>query len=173
MTNYTPEHYEQDKRIAHHIFKRYFKGHYLKEDLIQVAIYELWRLRKQNNSLDYFSNACNTAHRKMISYLRKETRHTLADSLDRFVSESVGLRLSDITPIEQPTAQEWNDYIELMWKILPPSLPTQERKIISLHLKHYTQRIIAKRVGISQPYVNRVIKNFRDIARQVLDGGAE
>ena len=165
---YTPSNYEQDKRIAQHIYRKHFKGHFLKDDLIQVAIYELWRLRKQANSVDYIANACDTARKKMISLLRKETRH-LTDSLDRFVGDDYGLRLSDVIATEQPTTDEYCEYAELLRKILPPNMTARTRQVISLHLKHYTQREIACRVGLSQPYVNRIIRNFRHVAKQILE----
>ena len=173
--DYTPKHYEQDKRIAQHICKKHFKGHPLREDLIQVAICELWKLRtrRQKNHLEYdIALACHTAHKKMISLLRKETRH-LTDSLDRFVGEDVGLRLSDIIPIEQPTPHDYCDVQEIVKNLLPLklTLTEQKRQIISLYLKHYTQTEIAKRIGTSLQYVNNVVIKFRRLAREILDGG--
>ena len=169
---YTPEHYEQDKRIAIYIFNRHFKGHHLKEDLIQVAIIELWQLRLKRNYNDYVRCACTTALNHMISYLRKENRHFTESLFDKVGIEH-DLRLIDVLELEQATAQDYCEYRELVEKIvpLPMRLSERDRKIIALHLKHYSQKEIAWRIGISQQYVSIVINRFRENARQVLEGG--
>jgi|GEM_PF-3588361 len=172
MTTYTPANYEQDKRIAQNIYNKNFKGHFLKDDLIQVAITELWKLRKQKGCPDlvllYY-----TAHKKMISFLRKEMRHMGMDSLNRHVADDPNLRLFDVIAIEQPTAQECCEYRELVKKLFPLqiTLSEQRKQVIALHLKHYTQTEIARKIGTSIPYVNRIIQSFRKLAREILDGG--
>jgi len=170
---YTPEHHEQDKRIAQHVYRKHFKGHWLREDLIQTAIYELWRLRKQADSRDYVAHACDTAHKKMVSLIRKEIRHMGMDSLNRqFGKENQRLLLSDTIAIEQDTAQDLCECRDLVKKLLPPNMKEMHKKIILLHLKHYTQEQIAYRLGVSQQYVSRIIRNFRFVSRQMLEGGS-
>jgi len=169
--DYTPQDYEQDRRIALHIYNKHFKGHFLKDDLVQIAITELWKLRRQQNSRDYVANACDTAHKKMISYLRKENRHRGLDSLNRHVGQDSILRLFDVIAIEQPTPYECCEFRELVNRLLPlqMTLTGKRKQIISLHLKHYTQREIAYRVGTSFQYVSDVVKKFRSLAREILD----
>ena len=166
---YTPEHYEQDKRIALFIFNKNFKGHYLKDDLIQVATIELWKLRQSGNYKDYVRCACGAAFNTMIDYLRKETRH-FADSLFGKVG-STDLELIDVLINEQPTAQDYCEAKEIIRNIMPlPILVSKRnRKIIAMHLKHYTQAEISESVGVSRQCVNRIIKAFREAARQVLE----
>ncbi|MCL2228858.1 MAG: hypothetical protein FWC00_03450 [Firmicutes bacterium] len=165
---YTPKHYEQDKRIALCIFNQHFKGHYLKDDLVHYAISELWKHRRRGNYLDYVASACAVAKKKMISYLRKETRH-IGSSLFDQVDED--LQLIDLFAFEQPTADEYCDFAELVKKLMPLSTCYfgRDRKIISMHLKHYTQSDIALRVGVTQQQVSLVINKFRQLARQYLD----
>jgi len=165
---YTREHYEQDKAIAIYMFNKHFKGHYLKDDLIQVAILELWKLRQRKNYKDYVRCACSVAKNNMVDYLRIESR-SYAESLFDKVGGS-DLRLIDVLEMNQPSPQELYEFRELVKKIipLPIQLSTRDRKIISMHLKHYTQTEIARTVGISQQYVSIVIKKFRESARQVL-----
>ena len=166
---YTSEHYEQDKRIALYVFNKNFKGHYLKDDLIQVATIALWKLRESGNYNDYVRCACTVALNTMIDYLRKETRH-FADSLFGKVG-STDLELIDVLINDQPTAQEYNEVKEIIRSIMPlPILVSKRnRQIIAMHLKHYTQAEISERVGVSRQCVNRVIKAFREAARQVLE----
>jgi len=168
---YTPEHYEQDKGIAIYIYNKYFKGHYMKDDLIQIAIIELWNLRLKRN-YNYVRCACTTALNRMISFLRKENRN-FAESLFDNVGNEHDLRLIDVLELEQATAHDYCEYSELVKKIipLPMLLSDRDRRIIALHLKHYTQKEIAWRVGISQQYVSIVINRFRENARQILEGG--
>ena len=166
---YTTEHYEQDKRITLFVFNKNFKGHYLKDDLIQVATISLWKLRESGNYNDYVKCACTTALNAMLDYLRKETRH-YADSL----SDKIGntdLELIDVLVNEQPTVQEFCECSELIKQLTPlPILASKRnRKIIALHLKHYTQQEIALRVGTSRSNVYRVVATFRNAARQILE----
>ena len=166
---YTTENYEQDKRIAIYVFNKNFKGHYLKDDLIQTAVIALWQLRQKGNYKDYVNCACKTAHNHMIDFLRKENRH-FADSLFDNGGGETDLQLIDILESEQPTAQDYYEYRELVKKIIPlPILvSTRNRKIIALYLKHYAQGEIAERVGVSRQCVNRVIRHFREAVRQIL-----
>ena len=166
---YTPEYYEQDTRIANYVFNKNFKGHYLKDDLIQVAIIELLKLRESGNYKDYARCAFTVALNRMISYLRKETRH-FADSLFGKVGNT-DLELIDVLINEQTTAQEYCECSELARRLLPlPILVSKRnREIISLYLKHYAQREIAVRVGTSRANVYRVIATFRNTAKQVLE----
>jgi len=166
---YTPENYEQDERIAIYVYNKKFKGHYLKDDLIQVATIELWKLRESGNYNDYVRCACTTALNTMIDYLRKETRH-FADSLSDKLG-STDLELIDVLTNEQPTAQDYCEVKEIIRNIMPlPILVSKRnRKIIAMHLKHYTQGEISEDVGVSRQCVNRVIKTFREAARQVLE----
>ena len=105
----------------------------------------------------------------MIDYLRKETRH-FAESLFGKVG-STDLELIDVLINEQPTAQERYEVKELIKKIMPlPILVSKRnRQIISMHLKHYTQAEISESVGVSRQCVNRIVKAFREAARQVLE----
>ena len=170
--NYTLANYEQDKRIANYVFKRNFNGHHLREDLIQVALVELWELRKRGNYDDYVASACDIARKKMISYLRKEKRHRCD-----YMSDPLGedMELCDIVCCPKYNPQQHLDYRELVKSIIPLPLrfDIRDRRIISMHLKHYTQKEIARRVGVSQTYVSFAVQKFRETARALLDGGAE
>ena len=166
---YTIENYEQDKRITIYVFNKNFKGHYLKDDLIQTAIIALWRLRQKRNYNDYVNCACKTALNHMIDFLRKESRR-FADSLFDSVGGENDVQLIDILVSEQPTAQDIYEYRELVKRIfsLPMLVSNRNRKIIALHLKHYAQGEIAERVGVSRQYVNRTVRFFREAVRQIL-----
>lgn len=166
--NYTPKHYEQDRKIATHIYKRYFNGHYLRDDLIQVAIAELWKLRKRGTYIDYMASACDIARKKMISFLRRETRH-----LHDYFSDPVAddLTLADEVACEQPTVETMCEHYSLCRKLLPDptKVSNRDRAIISMHLKHYTQNEIARKTMVTQQYVSLVINKFRKTAREILD----
>lgn len=167
---YTPQHHEQDQKIAMHIYKKHFDGHYMKDDLIQTALIELAKLRKRGGYRNYVSMACDIAKKKMINLLKKENRHEF-DSLNEFVGgDDEDLEINETVAIEQPTADEYCEYTELAKQIKPlmDSLSVRDKKIIVLHLKHYTQREIAILVKISQPYVSEIINKFRTTSRRIL-----
>ena len=166
---YTTENYEQDKRIAAYIFNKNFKGHYLKDDLIQTAVVALWQLRQNGRYKDYVNCACKTAFNHMVDFLRKENRN-FADSLFDNVSGDNDVQLIDILVNEQPTAQEYIEYQDLMQRLIPLTahLSGRDRKIIIMHLKHYTQQEIAGRVGGTRQNVSLIIQKFRNAVRLIL-----
>jgi len=100
---YAPQHYEQDRKIALYVFNKDFKGHYLKDDLIQTAIIALWQLRQKHTYKDYVKCACTAAHNHMVSFLRKESRQ-FADSLFDSVGGDGDLQLIDVLAAAQATA---------------------------------------------------------------------
>ena len=167
---YTTENYEQDKRIAMHVFNRNFKGHYLKDDLIQVAVIELWKLRQKKNYKDYVKCACTVARNHMINYLKKESRHYSVSLYEKLGNEN-DLQLIDVLLINEPAALDYCECRDIVKSLAPITMQMsgRDRGIISLYLKHYSQTEIANRSGVSQQYVSKVIKKFREAARFVLD----
>ena len=166
---YTPQDYEQDRKIAFYVFNKNFKGHYLKDDFIQTAVIALWQLRQKGNYKDYVNCACTTALNHMISFLRKENRN-MADSLFADAGDENNLRLIDVLASEQATADDYCAHGELVGIImrLARCLRERDRKIIGLYLKRRTQKEIAERVGVTQQCVSIVIGKFRLSVKQVL-----
>jgi len=165
---YTNTDYTNDLKTARYTFRKYIGSHYLKEELIHLAVVKLWTTRLEFGGV---IDPVRIARNLMFNHIRNEKRHDYRDSLNDTFCDNEDLMLIDTIASRQPTAFDYLQYHDLVKKLLP--LPSQlsgrDRQIISLHLKHYTQREIARRVGISQPYVNRIIKNFRVVAREILD----
>ena len=166
---YAPQHYEQDRKIALYVFNKDFKGHYLKDDLIQTAIIALWQLRQKHTYKDYVKCACTAAHNHMVSFLRKESRQ-FADSLFDSVGGDGDLQLIDVLAAAQATADDYCVYGELVGIVirLTRRLCDRDIKIVGLYLKRHTQREIAERVGVTQQYVSIIIGKFRLSVKQVL-----
>ena len=164
---YTLKDYTQDKKTAAYTFRKYIGKHYLKDELIHIATTKLWLVRLEHGRV---CRPIETAKNAMLNFLRQEQKYCNHDSLYDNTDEA-DLLLLDILAINQPTAQDWCEYQDLLERITPLSkyMSRRDKRIISLSLKHYTQREIAARLGLSQPYVNEIIKNFREAARQVLD----
>jgi len=164
--NYTLEKYTHDRKIARFTFKKYIGKHYQKEELIHVAILKLWTVRLEHGIV---RNPVNVAKNAMLNFLREENSHCHYDSL--YSDTKDDLPLIEVIPFEQPTAHDYCEYHELVKTLVPLPLimSGRDRRIIALHLKHYTQREIAQRMELSQPYVNEIIQSFRRAARQVLD----
>jgi len=164
---YTVKDYTQDTKIARYAFKKYIRSHYLKDELIHIAILKLWTVRLEHGIV---KNPVDTAKNAMITFLRKEQRQVRRhDSLyDDTIDD---LPIIEVIAIERPTPDQSLEYVELVKKIVPLTLSMnpKSKKIISLHLKHYTQTEIAERVNTSIPYVNKVVQSFRAAVRQVLD----
>jgi len=162
---YTIKEYTQDKKTAEYAFRKYITKHYLKDELIHLGIVKLWLVRLEKG---HISRPIETAKNVMLNHIRNQYRHDNHNSLHE--TDNDDLMLFDILAIEQPTAHDYCEYQDLVKKITPITdyLSERDRRIIRLHLKHYTQREIAHRVQLSLSYVNEIIAKFREAVNRVL-----
>jgi len=170
---YTIKSYDEDVKIANWIFNKYFLGYIrLKEDMVQAAVIKLWRNRPHFNKRKgtYGTFACLCAYREMCMFLRKEKKHLNNISLFEEIEEDI--LLIDILGAVKDSMSELLEVEELLSKvrIVVSGLDGKSKKIIELYLKHYPQREIAKRVGVSQVSVSSHIKAFRKLLKAELEG---
>ena len=147
---------------------------YLKDDLIQEAVIVLIQKREQFNTdkAAYETWAKRIATNYMIDILRKNKNHLRNPSI--FETVDCGLCYEDILADEQPTPCGYICDREQYHKIAKTIAPLfayskdRDRRIIAMHLKHYTQNEIACALGVTQPCVSRVVEKFRTAAAVLL-----
>ena len=122
--------YIEDMKLSFAVYNKYFKKYsYLKEDLIQESIVNLWKGRKfYNKSISSYSTyAFGVSLDAMVRYLRKNVFDNI--SLETPISEE--LRLIDVIPgqelkindlgldklikqVKKNTKKEYTKYIEFI-----------------------------------------------------------
>ena len=159
-------------RIAEEAYKRLIgrKTFYLKDDLIQEAVLLLLAKRAQYDASKaaYETWAKKIATNCMLNVLVKHKKHLRNPSI--FDAVENDLCYEDILAAALATPYNFLEYHKIAKTIAPlfACSNDRDRRIIAMHLKHYTQKEIAWRTGISQPYVSIVIEKFRAAAALLL-----
>ena len=163
----------ENYRIAEEAYKRLVgRNHfYLKDDLIQEAVIFLMSKREQYSAgkAAYETWAKRIATNFMVDILRKHKNHFRNPSMFEAVEND--LTFEDILVAPQITAQNILDHHTMAKTIAPlfaHAKTERDRRIIAMHLKHYTQTEIARALGISQPYVSIIVERFRAAAAILL-----
>ena len=166
----------ENYRIAEEAYKRLIgkNNFYLKDDLIQEAVLRLIEKRHEYiaSKAAYKTWAEKTATNCMLNVLIKNKRHLQNPSI--FETTENGLCYDDIFADEQPTPCEESCNLAGFHKMAKTIAPLfahaneRDRRIIAMHLKHYTQTEIARALGISQPYVSIIVERFRAAAAILL-----
>ena len=159
-------------RAAESAYKRLIgkSRFYLKDDLIQEAVLFLLAKRAEYDAekAAYQTWAKKVATNYMRDLLDKQKRHFRNPSIFDEVENNI--TFEDILAAHTITPYDELRYHAIAKTIAPlfANKNARDRAIISMHLKHYTQKEIAWKTGISQPYVSMVVRNFRKAAAILL-----
>jgi len=159
MNNTIDNELTENYRIATAVYNRLRIGSnfYLKDDLIQEAVITIFENRhKHDETRGKFVNwASKVAQNRMYSILKKH-KHNMLDIADLEIGNGEN-KAFDILLL--------NDYLK---KIMPHIYGNRFKQIINLYFKQYKQTEIAQKVGVSKATISNYIKQFRDIANQIL-----
>lgn len=107
--------------------------------------------------------AVPTIRNEILMYLRREKNRIKTSSLNRIISDEnmyeVGdLIESDFSLDDEIVCRELLDRLntELI------KLNTRDRKIVIWYISGRGQYYIAKRIGLSQSYISRIIRSFKE-----------
>ncbi len=175
----------KDKLIAHnlrlvvHIVKKY-SGAAESDDLISVGSIGLIKAvntYSQDKNTQFSTYAARCIENEILMLLRANKKHQSVLSL----SESMGkdrenddITLGDVIPNEDYDLQETVENAVLTEKfmnIIEKSLSHREYQIMSMRYglggtTAYTQREIAKKLGISRSYISRLEKKSIEVIRE-------
>lgn len=163
---------ERNMRLVAHLVKKYNSGGRDMEDLISIGTIGLIKAVNtfnidKNNRLSCYASACIENEIRML--FRSEKKLNKECSLYEPLgtdSEGNSIRLVDILEAEETDIPERLDLeadTKKLYSFMKNKLTRREQEILVLRYgllgsKEYTQREIAKHLGISRSYVSRIEK---------------
>ena len=176
--NYTQEMYEEDKKISLSVFKKKFNYlQWLKDDLIQVSIIALYRVRQNyydETKGEYLTYAFTSSYNAMLMFIRGEIKY--------FDNLSLDFEYLDDDPLEHFIGEEQDFDKNLRYEQLLSVCNQVIDKIRSKNFKHIAKEFIqgispgniAKDMGVSRQYVyNQLVKIRLLVKERLLKMGYE
>lgn len=169
---------EENLPLVYWTIRNYFGAEYLvDDDVVQVGMIGLWKACKYyNTGIATFSTF---AFRCISNAIKREIRNQKAKIPETFYQlvsfedtvflngEDTDIELKDI--ISDPK-DLLSDYMTKQdFQSFQNSLQENDRKLLDLLLKGFTQSNIGKELGISQPQVSRKIKHLKNKMKLELD----
>ncbi len=163
---------EHNLRLVAHIVKKYYTVGYDQDDLISIGTIGLIKAVstfKPDKNIRLATYASRCIENEILMYFRASKKANqdvyINDAIDTD-KDGNSLTLIDIIPDESDVSEEIETKIRIehLKKIFDKTLTNREKSIINMRYgingeKEYTQREIAKKLGISRSYVSRIEKS--------------
>ena len=163
---------EHNLRLVVYIAKRYETNPIFMEDLISIGSIGLIKAVntfKRNKNIKLVTYASRCIENEILMFLRKKSRRKLEVSFDEPLNidyDGNELLLSDILGTDDDVVTKQFEREENKRELLKAmrGLKDRERQILQMRygIEHeeFTQKDIAKRLGISQSYISRLEKRI-------------
>ncbi|MGN0627921.1 MAG: RNA polymerase sporulation sigma factor SigK [Oscillospiraceae bacterium] len=172
---------EHNLRLVAHIIKKYYGNSAEQDDLISIGTIGLI---KAVSTFDYEKGtrfatyAARCIENEILMYFRNKKKYaqdvSISDPID-CDKDGNSLSLMDIMADEHSVSEDIEDRLreEKLYKSISESLTPREKEIIYLRYglkgrRAYTQREVAKRLGISRSYVSRIEKKALNSLKEKL-----
>ncbi len=172
---------EHNLRLVAHIIKKYYGTSTEQDDLISIGTIGLI---KAVSTFDYEKGtrfatyAARCIENEILMYFRNKKKYaqdiSISDPID-CDKDGNSLSIMDIMADEHSVSEDIEDRLraEKLYKCISEVLSPREREIIYLRYglkgrKAYTQREVAKRLGISRSYVSRIEKKALNSLKEKL-----
>lgn len=163
---------ERNLRLAAHIVKKYQSMEEDTEDLLSIGTIGLIKAVVTFNpdkSVRLGTYAARCIENEILMYLRTKKKSSREVSLYEPIGtdrEGNEIQLFDVIETEGEDAHsrvELKEDIRMLYQRVEKELTTRERTVLKLryglyHEEEYTQKEIARRLGISRSYVSRIEK---------------
>lgn len=163
---------EHNLRLVAHIVKKYYTVGYDQDDLISIGTIGLIKAVstfKPDKKIKLATYASRCIENEILMYFRASKKVNqdvyINDTIDTD-KDGNSLTLIDIIPDDSDISQEIETKIriERLKNIFDKTLTQREKTIINMRYgingeNEYTQREIAKKLGISRSYVSRIEKS--------------
>ena len=160
MMNEALELFEKNQNLAYHVLNKRYPTYNQDEDLKQDALLGLWKacLTYDASKAKFSTYATQCIINSIRMTLRTRNREPSLLSLEQSLGGEDNSMLAEV--IEDPNSQIDDGLIcfKEFWK----TLNNTERCCIKMSLEGYTQEDISKVVGMSRPWVNRVVNRIRE-----------
>ncbi len=173
---------EHNLRLVAHIIKKYYGNSAEQDDLISIGSIGLI---KAVSTFDYEKGArfatyaSRCIENEILMYFRNKKKYAQDVSFTEPIdSDKDGntLSLIDIMADERSVAEDIEDKLrdERLYKVIGDTLSLREKEIIYLRYgldgrRSYTQREVAKHLGISRSYVSRIEKKALETLREHME----
>ena len=173
---------EHNLRLVAHIIKKYYGNSAEQDDLISIGTIGLI---KAVSTFDYEKGArfatyaSRCIENEILMYFRNKKKYAQDVSFTEPIdSDKDGntLSLIDIMADERSVAEDIKDKLrdERLYKVIGDTLSLREKEIIYLRYgldgrRSYTQREVAKHLGISRSYVSRIEKKALETLREHME----
>ena len=163
---------ERNLRLAAHIVKKYQSMEEDTEDLLSIGTIGLIKAVvtfNPNKSVRLGTYAARCLENEILMYLRTKKKSSREVSLYEPIGtdrEGNEIQLFDVIETEGEDAHskvELKEDIRMLYQRVEKELTPRERTVLKLryglyHEEEYTQKEIARRLGISRSYVSRIEK---------------
>ena len=174
---------EYNLRLVAHIVKKYQSSEDDMEELISIGTIGLIKAvdtfnHEKASKLATYAARC--VENEILMYMRVKKKLQRESSYYEPIGtdkEGNEIQLLDIMESKEPTALEQiglKDDTKKVYDLLGEILSERERQVVIMryglyHGKEYTQREIAKKLGISRSYISRIEKNAVEKLRREMD----
>lgn len=173
---------EHNLRLVAHIIKKYYGNSAEQDDLISIGTIGLIKAVSTFNyekGARFATYASRCIENEILMYFRNKKKYAQDVSFTEPIdSDKDGntLSLIDIMADERSVAEDIEDKLrdERLYKVIDDTLSSREKEIIYLRYgldgrQAYTQREVAKRLGISRSYVSRIEKKALETLKEHMD----
>ncbi len=172
---------EHNLRLVAHIIKKYYSNSTEQDDLVSIGTIGLIKAVSTFNfekGTRFATYAARCIENEILMYFRNKKKYaqdiSFSEPIDCDKDGNV-LSIMDLMADERSVTEDIEEKIrtENLYKVIDRELLPREKEIIYLRYglmgrKAYTQREVAKRLGISRSYVSRIEKKAVDILRTKL-----
>lgn len=170
---------ERNLRLVAHIAKKYENSNVENDDLISIGTIGLIKgidsySLKHNTKITTYCARC--IENEILMYFRNKKKYAQDVSFTEPIDcdkDGNTLSLIDVMADERSVAEDIEDKLrnERLYKVIDGALSEREKEIIYLRYgldgrRSYTQREVAKHLGISRSYVSRIEKKALETLKE-------
>ncbi len=177
---------EHNLRLVAHIIKKYYGNSAEQDDLISIGTIGLIKAVSTFNyekGARFATYASRCIENEILMYFRSKKKYaqdvSFTEPID-YDKDGNTLSLIDIMADERSVAEDIEDKLrdERLYKVIKNTLSEREREIVYLRYgldgrRAYTQREVAKHLGISRSYVSRIEKKALETLREQMEAYEE
>lgn len=174
---------EHNLRLVAHIIKKYYSNSAEQDDLVSIGTIGLIKAVSSFNfekGAKFATYAARCIENEILMYFRNKKKYAQDISLSEQIDcdkDGNALSIADTMADERQSVSEFiEDKIqtEALYRTIEKELLPREKEIIYLRYglmgkKAFTQREIAKKLGISRSYVSRIEKKALEILKEKID----
>jgi len=172
---------EHNLRLVSHIIKKYYSNSSEQDDLVSIGTIGLIKAVSTFNyekGTKFATYAARCIENEILMYFRNKKKYAQDISLSEPIEcdkDGNALSIMDIIADEKSISENIEEKLnfEKLYKVIDLELSPREKEIIYMRYglfgrKSFTQREVAKKLGISRSYVSRIEKKALETLKEKL-----